>query len=218
MDGALAYRPSDAPAAAGTGWSSRPGWISAGFLVALLSATAVARLTGHNPDQSAPPASEPIASSQAWLATHDYRMIAELQGARTRYVTVVRHGHAVQGDVQTVRPGRRTGYYRFRLHGNRVETTTTGSLGVARWTPATAAQEALVTHVTDPQWMLAPFQRSRGLRDRGHSGDAEMYRTLGGDTLFMVEGRPLQVVTHAQGIATRSFRITGVLGPPTPDG
>jgi hypothetical protein len=205
---ALANRPSHGPAPARTGWSSRPGWIGAGLLVALLSATAVARLTGHYTDQSpAPNTPDPIASSQTWLATNDYRMIAELQDSRTRNVTVVRHGDAVQGDVQTVRTGQQTGYYRFRLHGGRVETTTTGSLVVAHWTPATAAQEALVNHVTDPQWILAPFQRSGALRDLGQSGDAEMYRARGGETLFMLDGRPLQVVSHPKEAVTRTFWI-----------
>src|SRR4051812_11199748 len=81
--------------------TSRRGWVSAGLLLALLSAITVTRLSGHLPDQSrTSTAADPASTSQAWLVAHDYRLLAQLDGVLTWNVTAVRHGDIVRGDVQ----------------------------------------------------------------------------------------------------------------------
>jgi hypothetical protein len=46
-----------------------------------------------------------VSSSQAWLVAHDYRLLAALDGVRTRNVTAVRRGDIVRGEVQTMAMG-----------------------------------------------------------------------------------------------------------------
>jgi hypothetical protein len=179
-----------------------------------LTVTTVARLTGHyNVLPPAPSAVDPVSSSQTWLATHDYRFIAELQGTHVRNVTVVRHGDIVRGDVLTMDAGEQTGYHRFRIRAGDVETTTTGALAAAHWVRASPAQSILVNHVTDPRWMLAPFRFPAGLRDLGQSGDTEMCTTRSGDRLVTADGQPLRVITHDVRAAwSHTFQIE----PPSP--
>jgi hypothetical protein len=176
--------------------------VSAGLLLTLLAAMTLARVTGHYQadPQQATRTSNPITASESWLSTRDYRLIGQLQGTRTTSnVTVHRHGNVLRGNVQTMvrREQRQAGYYRFRVRTGVVETSTSGPFGQSNWVTASPAQTALVHRITDPQQMLAPFQTSDGIRDMGPPGNAtKYYRTPRGDSLYMINERPIQMVTH----------------------
>lgn len=147
--------------------------------------------------------------AQTWLATHDYRLITQLRGPRIINVTVVQNGDVAQGEVQTMDAAeeRQVGYYRFRSRADRIVTTTSGTVATPDWQPASSSQRSLLREVTDPRWILAPLE-SPGLRDYGRTGDAEMYRDSDGDSLFVIDGRPVRVVTHGPtGDWTRTFEI-----------
>ena len=195
---------------------SRRGWVSAGLLVVLLSATAVARLSGHLADlPQTTTAAGQVSSSQAWLVAHDYRLVAAVDGVTTQNVTAIRRGDTVRGDVQTMAAGEQTDYYRFRIRAGEVETATTGPLGTEHWLPASPAQATLVNSVTDPGQMLAPFQSPAGLRSLGRSGDTKVYANPRGDTLFTADGRPVQLVVHGPDGVTRAIRIAATPAPAT---
>ena len=102
---------------------------------------------------------------------------------------------------------RQIGYYRFRIRADRIVTTTSGPVATPDWQPASSSRRRFLSEVTDPRWILAPLE-SPGLRDSGRTGDADMYRDSDGDSLFMIDGRPVRVVTHGpKGDWTRTFEI-----------
>jgi hypothetical protein len=195
--------------------SSRPwGWTSLALLLVLLSATATARLTGHYPDsRPVAPHADPIQTSQTWLATQNYRLMAQFKGAHITNVTMVRRESVLRGDVQTMdaHERRQTGYYRFRVRTGAIGTTTTGPLVASRWATPTPSQQALLRDVTDPQRLLAPFLTGK-VRDLGRSGDATVYGNERGDSLYLVGGRPLQVVTHTDDGEIRVWRFSPATG------
>jgi hypothetical protein len=186
----------------------RLGWAGPVLLLVLLSATAVARLTGQlaevRPD--APPA-DPIGASQAWLAAHDYRLIGQFTGADVTNVTMVRRGGVLRGEVQIMdaQQIRQTGYYRFRVRAGLIETTTSPP-GTSVWLAASPAQQDFLRDITDPRRMLAPFL-SGELSDAGRSGETTELRNARGDSLYLAEGHPVQVVTHTTGGHTSGWRI-----------
>lgn len=150
-----------------------------------------------DPVDSPPAGDTALDDAQTWLATHDYRLIAQLRGPRIINVTVVRNGDVARGEVQMMDAAgeSQVGYYRFRIRADRIVTTTSGPVASPDWQPATSSQGRFLSEVTDPRWILAPLE-SPGLRDYGRTGDAEMYRDSDGDSLFMIDGRPVRVVTH----------------------
>lgn len=176
---------------------------------AVLIAVALAGVRGPGPVDPLGAGSEEeraILDSEAWLSTHDHRVVAQLRGPRIVNVTAVHRGAVVKGDVQTTEPAemRQVDYYRFRVIAGRVETI---GAGETEWRSPTPSQRAFIADISDPRWILGPLA-TPGLRDHGAVGDAEMYRDSEGDSLFMIDGRPARVVTHDKnGAWVRTFGI-----------
>ena len=202
--------PAASAAASALGRHRRWGWASLALFLALMSAATLARLTGNYPEPHVvTPHIDATLASQAWFATQNCRVIGQFQGPRTLNVTVVRRDGDVRGDVQnlTADGARQTGYFRFRVRDGVIETNTSGSLAASTWVAASPSQETLVRRITDPQWILAPFLAGV-VHYAGQSGDATVYRTPRGDSLYLIDGHPAQVVTHGHDGESRAWVVT----------
>lgn len=193
------------------GSDARRASIAAAGLAALLLVAVIVRFTVPSPHPWAnATASDPVATSQAWLNTHDYRLLAQYKGLNEVNIVAVRRGAVMRGSVQTIEPGeqRQTGFFRFRVSATGAVKTSGDASDGSGWATARQRQARLVSLVAQPASLIAALKSTGPLRDYGDAGDARVYRSASGDTLFMVDGRTLGVVLHSGGGEVQTFRFS----------